>query len=218
MSQIADLSPDLLRYRHGLTSFQVDRVFGRVICREDHDEKVAALAKTGEFLRVTDALRAAGLSFIPLKGPLLSQRLYGDATGRYYGDLDILVSTGTFSDAVHVLENLGYVADAPGWPEGRRQRLTLLKHSRDLGFSNPVNGIQVELHWRLLRNLPGGMGQDEDLFRGTLMELGFAGRIFSVLSNEAELLFLVIHGGLHWWRRLMWLVDIHDFIITQALW
>lgn len=217
MPLITDISPELLRSRHGLTSYQVERILGRVIFPEDRAERVSALEKVAEFIRLTDELRGAGVSFIPLKGPVLSYRLYGDATARHYGDLDILVGSESVTEAGRVLESLGYVADPPGWPAERRRRLILLKHSRDIAFSNPATGIQVELHWRLLRNLPGRVGQDEALFRGNQTELDFAGRTFSVLSNEAELLFLVIHGGLHWWRRLMWLVDIRDFLLAQPV-
>jgi hypothetical protein len=44
-----------------------------------------------------------------------------------------------------------------------------------------------------------------------LSQLSFAGRTFTVLNPELDLLYLVIHGGLHGFFRLKWLVDIKIF-------
>ena len=45
-----------------------------------------------------------------------------------------------------------------------------------------------------------------------LQQTVFAGKKFNQFTPELELLHLVIHGGLHTWSRLKWLVDIHEII------
>jgi hypothetical protein len=54
----------------------------------------------------------------------------------------------------------------------------------------------------------------DSLIAANLSEITFEGRSFRVLSTELELLYLVMHGGIHSWRRLKWLVDINTFLIN----
>ena len=91
MAVITDIAPDILKEHHGLSSQQINSIFGRTVTEEIFEEKTAALDRVAEFLRVTDAFSAAGIKYLPLKGPILSFRLYGDATLRQYSDLDILI-------------------------------------------------------------------------------------------------------------------------------
>lgn len=101
----------------------------------------AFLQLVGE--RVGGALREAGIRSTPLKGPTLSQLLYGDPGRRPSGDLDLLVPHERLHDAVRVVRGLGYGAphdhlEADGLP---RLHLTLI-HEQD-------RLPPVELHWRI---------------------------------------------------------------------
>ena len=70
-------------------------------------------------LRVLDALAAAGLEPIVLKGMPLSQRLYGDPFVRTSDDIDLFVHAGQRRAATDVLRSLGWVRvdGAPPWDE-----------------------------------------------------------------------------------------------------
>ena len=48
-----------------------------------------------------------------------------------------------------------------------------------------------------------------------LTEITVAGRTFTVLTKEFELLYLLIHGARHKWSRLKWLVDIKDYPVSD---
>jgi hypothetical protein len=105
-------------------------------------------ARHGGFLqlaaeRVTGALSDAGIRCAMLKGPALSQMLYGDPGRRPSGDIDVLVAREQLHDAVRVARELGYVAPADHVDGRGLPRLHFtMTHPR--GQLPPV-----ELHWRI---------------------------------------------------------------------
>ena len=87
------LSPELLYTRHRLSYPQIDSLLGtnhKELYQKDIIENFKIIR---EFIVVTDEFRKNGIRFIPLKGPPLSHRIYGDATFRRYHDLDILIDS-----------------------------------------------------------------------------------------------------------------------------
>lgn len=93
--------------------------------------------------RVMAALANAGVSCTALKGPTLSETLYGDPGRRPSSDIDLLVARERLHDAVEVVRELGYRAptdhiDECGLP---LLHFTLI-HERD-------KLPPVELHWRI---------------------------------------------------------------------
>jgi hypothetical protein len=112
------------------------------------EEALAAARHHGGFLslvsqRITAALATAGIRSHPLKGPALSEAIYGDPGRRLSNDVDLLVSPGQLGAAVEVVRDLGYQppddrTDSTGLP----QLHFALAHER--GELPPV-----ELHWRI---------------------------------------------------------------------
>ncbi len=217
MPPITGIPPEILRDRHRLSSQQVNALFGRKVIEESLEEKAKALGKVAEFLKVTDALKEAGVSFVPLKGPLLSFRLNGDATYRYFRDLDILVDASAVTEAKEIIDSFGYQDCGPAWPSDRKMQHRTLTYSHHLALINPVNGQIIELHWRLMNTQWLNFRQTDNLIGNNITTADFAGRKFSVLNNELELLYLVIHGGLHRWGRLKWLADVHEYLKSQKI-
>lgn len=93
--------------------------------------------------RVMSALSDAGIPSTPLKGPLLSEAVYGDPGRRLSSDIDLLVAPEQLRLAVEVVQGLGYKTptdhvDYSGLPQlhfllaCERQKLP-----------------PVELHWRV---------------------------------------------------------------------
>ncbi|MBE0675861.1 MAG: nucleotidyltransferase family protein [Bacteroidales bacterium] len=209
---IKEIEPEILKEHHRLTARQINSLLGEGCVKEMIEEKLGALGMVSEFLAVTDALRSAGIRFIPLKGPLLAHKLYGDATARQYGDIDILVDSASLNSASRVLIKKGYQPPSTNWLSNEKQEGILQKHTVELAFVNPSTQTVFELHWRLLRVPVVNDGRLREIINANLQEYSFSDREFTILSNELELLFLVIHGGWHWWHRLKWLVDINDYI------
>jgi hypothetical protein len=93
--------------------------------------------------RVRCALADAGVRSTALKGPLLSEALYGDPGRRLSSDIDLLLPYEQLNDAVGVVRGLGY-AMPTDHVEGSGLPLLhfALRHERD-------EFPPVELHWRI---------------------------------------------------------------------
>jgi hypothetical protein len=94
-------------------------------------------------IRMTAALADAGVKVLPLKGPLLGERLYGELAARVSADIDLLVEASDLTRATALLEGLGYrpMLDTNMF-SGRRPELHEVLYSPD--------GLpEVELHWRI---------------------------------------------------------------------
>lgn len=217
MPGLTKISPEVLHDRHHLSPQQINSVFSDMVISENLEEKTAALGKAAEFIRVTDNLRSSGIDFIPLKGPLLSHRIYGDATFRCFNDLDILVDSSSLSRVINIAETLGYKIAGHEWPDRENLRRRLLKYYCDIAFICPDTLVTLEIHWRLLTRQNLNYKPADKLIDKNQTSVYFSGRNFIVLNNELELLYLVIHGGKHHWGRLRWLVDVSDYIKTQKI-
>lgn len=217
MPPITGISPEILRDRHRLSSQQVNALFGQRVIEESLEDKSVLLAKVGEFIKVTELLRAGRIDFIPLKGPMLSLRLYGDATYRYFHDLDILISPSEVGHVKKILEREGYQQCQRLWPDRVRMQSRLLRYHHDIPFIHPVRQITVEIHWRLRHRQWLDDNLSDSLVKRNLTEVKYAGRSFRVFNNEMELLYLIIHGGMHQWARLTWICDIREFLKTHKI-
>jgi hypothetical protein len=93
--------------------------------------------------RVVAALAAEGIASAPLKGPMLSERLYGDPGRRVSTDIDLLISPSQLSRAVDVVRGLGYRPPSDHLePDGLPLLHFALVHERN-------ELPPVELHWRV---------------------------------------------------------------------
>lgn len=94
-------------------------------------------------VRVAAALEEAGIRVLPLKGPLLGERLYGDVGARISADIDLLVEASDLQRAVEIIRQLGYREQRPssGSHSGQPVLHERLVHPSAL----PV----IELHWRV---------------------------------------------------------------------
>jgi hypothetical protein len=70
------------------------------------------LQLTAQMDRILDALQSAGIAAVPLKGPLLGERLYGADGFRSSSDLDVLVPYQQVHPALAAVAALGYQTDA----------------------------------------------------------------------------------------------------------
>lgn len=212
MPHITGIPPEILRSRHRLSAQQINYLAGERVTEESYEEKAGTLIKVAEFIKVTDLFRATGIEFIPLKGPLLSYRLYGDATARRYGDIDILVDPPDVDKARAVLLKAGYNEYMFSWPVSVSGKKKALRYWHHVSFKDPEAGVITELHWRL-SNKQWLNFRDADRFVSeNLYTVGFYGKKYQVLNPEAELLYLVIHGGVHRWGMLKWLADVHRYL------
>lgn len=201
-----------LYHRHQLSHQQIDDLLGQSRSAEYPESKAQHLPFLNAFRVVSELLESRGIEFMPQKGPILSFRLYGDPLFRAYNDLDFYIRTDRIAAVVDLLMQNGFRSPYYRFPgSGCRQRL-LFRHTNELFLQSAALETGVELHWSMFNARLTSPEEHDRLVEENRSELIFDGRRYSVLKEEAELLFLVIHGGLHAWSKLKWLVDIAVFL------
>ena len=205
------LTAEKLYYRHKLSYPQIDSLLGTNHKDLYQKDIIGNFKIIREFICVTDEFRRMGIRFIPLKGPLLSHRIYKDATVRRFTDLDILIRTKDIRLAYDFLIGAGYSPNVKLSEDGRDQHI-IEDYVNQLSFIHPETKVCIELHLKIF-NYKQYFGLDFDSIyeHNTSVQL-FMNREFRVLNAEYDLFYLLVHGSTHKWQRLKWLVDISDYI------
>ena len=199
---------DTLHKRHRLSYQQIGDRTGVVPRELIIEEKIHQLNMVLELSFIASALRRAAIWFVPLKGPLLSYRIYGDATYRRFSDLDFLVRPDDAHQAIGLLFKSGYKPLKFVWPVKPGHQKTVIREINQFALYHPTAGLKVEIHWKLFPLPVARYKKVGTLVTENLTEIRYAGHTFLQFTPEFELLYLVIHGGLHAWSRLKWLEDV----------
>ncbi len=163
-----------------------------------------SLAQTAELGRLSRLFAQSGTRVLALKGVVLSAQLYGDPARRYPRDIDLLVDPQEFADAEALLIEAGYRRDGPSLSP--RQAAAYRRWVKDSGYVHAATGSRVELHHRLGDN-PALISCDfNDLWRDR-EEVEIAGAVIATLPRRLLALYLGVHGAVHCWEELRWLVD-----------
>lgn len=162
-----------------------------------------ALAHIAETARLSAMLAEAEITPVVLKGWPLAERLYGGAARRHAMDLDLLMPYEAVARASAQLEAAGYAPfEHTAALLGTR---ALERESKDLSLYNSDTGLLIEVHWTLYhyRNWPDPLATP-----GAIAVHDSHPAPVRVLSDQANLVYLSVHGALHAWARLKWLIDI----------
>ncbi len=173
-------------------------------------EHVMRLATEG--VRISELLRQRGIETIFLKGPFLSQQIYGDIAIRPSRDIDILVQPHFIDKAISILEDEGYNLIYPDFKLTDKQQRFYRKRKNQMALKNPTTGVLIEVHWRLFSQNILMPIPIEKVFVDS-REVSIAGKGVKVLSHQHNFEFLCIHGSIHQWFRLMWLRDIAQMLL-----
>jgi hypothetical protein len=207
-----ELTREVLYQRHRLSHQQIDDFLGE----QHHDlvleEKLEQFGLVALFLEITTALCNAGIWFVAYKGPLLSYRIYKDSTCRRFKDYDLLVKPDDVPKTIATLCNLGFHPRSLKWPSSRNKEKRILLLLNQFTLDHSSKFFSVEIHWSLVKYPAVTQKRMAAIVEDNLQQTIFAGKIFNQFTPELELLHLVIHGGLHTWSRLKWLIDIHEII------
>jgi hypothetical protein len=152
---------------------------------------------------VTGALREAGIAHVVVKGPVLADHVYPDATWRAFADLDVLVCSYDAAGARRAIEDLG--ARVPSFQ--RRITESGLDGEIALFFDD---GVNIDLHHEVVN--------DADVrshFRIPVAEMVHRARSVTIngsavpiLDATDQVLHLCIHAAVSNGRKLVWLLDI----------
>lgn len=166
--------------------------------------RAAARGALLELAGILGQLDSSGVPVIPLKGPLLAARLYGDPTLRGVRDLDLLVRKERLDDA---LTALGPEYRMEGW--SRRTREACENHELLRGSST---GRLVELHWQLLHPRSGFVAREEEYWQST-WAVTAAGVRHQTLDPAVEATVIATHAAGHLGYRLHWVADVAALLL-----
>ena len=152
--------------------------------------------------RALDALAAAGVTPVALKGLDLIHRLYERFDERTMDDIDLLVRQSELVPALDALRKAGWVTPE----ESRTTHYIRSSHHLPLSEPGPL-GVELELHWNLAqedryRIDPAGLFD-----RAATVDVG--GRATRRLCDADLVGHLLVHHLSHYFdRRLKWVVDL----------
>jgi hypothetical protein len=212
-----ELTRELLYDRHRLSHRQIDDWLGRLNEPGAQIEVFRQLQLVAFFLKITDRFRELGIEFISFKGPLLSQKIYGDPTYRFFKDFDLLIEPDQISHAVEVLRDEGFEISNLDVDTSECKRQLLEDHNHHVECYHPTEQIVIEVHSRLF---PFGIlpvHKWDKLIQANTETKIFQDRKFTVFSHEFEMIYLITHAGTHFWNRLKWLLDIRELMNRYPL-
>jgi hypothetical protein len=162
-----------------------------------------ALVLTRQLRTLLDRLQGAGLTVLPIKGPVLAATMYGDVTLRgASGDLDLVIQSVDFPHAVELLSGDGYRRVEPALDEHDHEQWESEAH-----LLPPSTGTLVELHTELIGNFHTAPVDLQAVLERSSARLLF-GTTVRVPAAEDLLLYLCLHGARHMWSRLLWICDL----------
>lgn len=206
------LTREILQDRHRLSDRQINDFLDEQEHSENREERLLAMQRIGTFLEITDVLNTQNIWFLNLKGPLLSERIYGDPTYRYFRDFDILVKPKDVNRTLRLLEKRGYIYPGFKWPESKKKQKITLHFINQVEMVHEESGVMFEIHWKLFSTRITNQRTINRLLEQNMELVEFGGQKLKRLSLEFELFYLIAHGGNHAWFRLKWLVDIHEIL------
>jgi hypothetical protein len=146
----------------------------------------------------------AEIPFLVIKGLVLSSEYHGRMGLRVNHDIDIVVDPSDMMPADALLSSAGWVRIEPNAALNEQELADWIKRTKDWVYVDPSGRIILELHHRLFDNMrlcePGIMQ------RSRPVEL-FGQVKVRTLGPEDLPGYLALHGALHAWSRVKWLVD-----------
>jgi hypothetical protein len=207
----------LMLYKHLKEDSLYSEIELPVVLKEKYltqTQHVLRLATEG--VRISNIIKEDGISSILLKGPFLSQQIYGDAAMRPSRDVDILVMPENIERVNDILITQGYRKVYPNFTLSKKQSQFYQKYKNQFAYRNADSGCLVELHWRLFGQKSLFPIPTEQVFAES-QELMIGGKSIRVLSKNHLVEYLCLHGALHQWFRLHWLRDIAQLLGDETV-
>jgi hypothetical protein len=174
-------------------------------------QSAEAWHRAEKLVRILGALEKDGIFAVPYKGPVLSQRLYGDLSLREFSersDLDIMIRPRDLRRARDVILSQGYRLAFPG-------KVTEIgeyaRTNRELHFLQPDGPRMLELHWRFMIR-SARVQQDPERFLQRVEMIPFAGAMVRSLPLEVYIQVLSMHATKHKWGKLKLVCDIAEIL------
>jgi hypothetical protein len=166
--------------------------------------------------KFTQTFEKEGLEAIPFKGPVLAWNLFGNVGERHSSDLDILVRDADIARIIELAGQEGYELEYPDKELSPQQWKYYSRYKKDIGLLNKEKGILVELHYSF-ENYLGLKSGHMALFLREKEEVRIGDMHFLCMNRHYTFLYLILHGGVHQYRRLFWLRDVAEALKSWKL-
>lgn len=171
------------------------------------------LRAVDELAAAGDPLSAAGVRWVVVKGPVLSETCYPRPDLRPYVDVDLLVHPADFATSIAVLEQSGGEILERNWS-------LMTEHERgELAVTLP-SGLVIDLHWHLIfdrtRRRHFVLSTPDLIARSVDVQLGRAA--FPALDPVDQLVHVLVHSCLAGGHRLRWSLDLWFASLQLAPW
>ena len=164
----------------------------------------AELASLAELKRICERLGDQGIAPILLKGLALSQLCFKKIGWRTNHDIDLLIRPDELATCDRILAAMDYIRVEPHPALDAVQTDKWRRAHKDWVYIHRSRRTIVEIHYRLFDNEP--LCAEVDLREVEPLDLFGQHRILS-LTGDALRSYLALHGLLHSWSRLKWLID-----------
>lgn len=169
---------------------------------------------TAVFHKIIDYFNEQHIDCVPLKGPVLSEQLYGDISLRVFSDLDILVPEEKAFQAFNLLISKGF---APEFDLSKNQFQAYMNSEDHMILTLGKKKLIVELHWELSDRYLSKPFTFEQI-KHQLCKYDFSGKIISTFSREDLLVYLCVHGSKHIWENLELIYLIANLLNSDLDW
>lgn len=172
----------------------------------------AELASLAELKRISEHFGNHGIAPILLKGLALSQLCFGKIGWRTNHDIDLLIAPAELGTCDRLLGEMDYVRVEPHPALDASQTERWRRAHKDWVYVHRTRRTIVEVHYRLFDNEP--LCAEVDLQQLEPLDLFGQHRMLS-LTGDSLRSYLALHGLLHSWSRLKWLID-YEMIQTAG--
>ncbi|WP_368657348.1 nucleotidyltransferase family protein [Metabacillus halosaccharovorans] len=151
---------------------------------------------------VLSSLEEKNIFVISLKGPLFSEKYFGDFAARSSSDIDILVMENQIDETIECIRSLGFITEEKN-DEGHFHKT----------FSKPLPGsgipLLIEIHWNFLKENTSNFPMDE-LWIHAIPIKNF--QFVKELSTFYTFYFIILHAWRHNLDSLKHFLDIIQII------
>ncbi len=151
--------------------------------------------------------------FFLVKGLVSAKLLYSTPALRSFNDLDILIDKVHYHDWMDFLKSSGFKQKdnlSDTFPDTIIKKYNFAQH-----FVNKDNNIAIDLHLNLSNKLhPFQFDLSE--FTATPKILTIDGVKIKTFDNEHLLIYMLYHAFKHYYFKILWFLDIHNFFVNRT--
>ncbi len=160
------------------------------------------LLLSAELHRTALALTQAGIQFVPYKGVVLEEQLYGSFGLREVNDIDLIVNEDDRRKTIACLEALGYES---AYPLPLHLQEAAMRYTKEWPYLR--DGLTVDLHWRIIQK-PSWPSLDMAAIWRELQSMSWQSMDVRTLAPPVLLAALGVHASEHGWSQLRLFTDI----------